>query len=75
MKKIISYLFPFALMFMLLYVMGETNYNACKAAINQAENKISDKLSIYEVYGFKPNGNPFYKPTAGDKIRAVFAQR
>ena len=72
MKKLITYLFPLALMLMILLVMGETNYNACKRAINQTERTDSDITSMLQVYGFEPKGNPFFEPTTNEKIRAVF---
>jgi hypothetical protein len=72
MKKILSYLFPLALMFLILLVMGETNYNACQRAINQTERRHADIIGLMQVYGFDPQNNPMYEPTTNEKIRAVF---
>lgn len=72
MHKLIQILFAVAMITLVILTMGEVNYNRCKKALNQIQGKISDTLTVYEVYGFDPNGNPIYEPTTFEKVKAVF---
>ena len=72
MHKLIQILFACGTITLVVLIMAETNYNACKRAINQTERKHADIIGILKVYGFDPQGNPMYEPTTEEKIRASF---
>ena len=72
MHKLIQILFACGTITLVVLIMGEANYNACKRAINQTEKKHADIIGILKVYGFDPQGNQMYEPTTNEKIKAVF---
>lgn len=57
---------------MFVLILSEINYRQAHNAIMHTERTDSDITGILELYGFNPEGDPFYQPSRLEKVIAVF---